>query len=63
MSGQSRRTRDFAFRIYGRDFADQLRETGFDVEVVPFKQSLTPAEIDRYYLHVPGDVYMCRRPR
>ena len=54
---------DFAFRIYGRDFADQLRETGFDVEVVPFKQSLTPAEIDRYYLHVPGDVYMCRRPR
>jgi SAM-dependent methyltransferase len=54
--------RDFAFRIYGRDFADQLREAGFEVEIVPFGKSLTSEEIDRYYLHVPGDVYLCRRP-
>jgi SAM-dependent methyltransferase len=54
--------RDFAFRIYGRDFADQLRDAGFEVEIIPFGQSLTAHEIDRYYLHVPGDVYFCRRP-
>jgi SAM-dependent methyltransferase len=52
---------DFAFRIYGRDFADQLREAGFQVEVIPFGESLSAEEIDRYYLHVPGDVYLCRR--
>ena len=54
--------KDFAFRIYGRDFADQLHEAGFEVEVVSFGQSLTPQETDRYYLHVPGDIYLCRRP-
>lgn len=53
---------DFAFRIYGRDFVDQLREAGFEAEVVPFGQTLTPSEIERYYLHVPGDIYLCRRP-
>ena len=52
---------DFAFRIYGRDLADQLREAGFQVEVIPFGESLSAEEIDRYYLHVPGDVYLCRR--
>lgn len=55
--------KDFAFRIYGRDFADQLREAGFEVEVVPFGRTLTAEEIEKYYLHVPGDIYMCRRPR
>lgn len=54
---------DFAFRIYGRDFADQLREAGFDVDVVSFGQSLSPKEIERYYLHIPGDIYLCRRLR
>lgn len=54
--------RDFTFRIYGRDFADKLRQTGFEVEVVPFGQTLTPREIERYYLHIPGEVYLCRRP-
>jgi len=53
---------DFAFRIYGRDFSDRLRDAGFEVEVAPFGQSLTPEEIERYYLHVPGDIYVCRRP-
>lgn len=55
--------KDFAFRIYGRDFADRLREAGFEVEVVPFGQSLTREEIERHYLHVPGDIYLCRRPK
>jgi hypothetical protein len=54
--------RDFAFRIYGRDFADRLRGAGFEVDIIPFGQSLTAREIDRYYLHVPGDVFLSRRP-
>jgi len=53
---------DFAFRIYGCDFAHRLREEGFEVEVVEFGKSLSEEEKQRYYLHIPGDVYVCRRP-
>jgi ubiquinone/menaquinone biosynthesis C-methylase UbiE len=54
---------DFIFRDYGRDFPDILREAGFEVDVVPFGQTLTSKEIERYFLHVPGELYICRRPK
>ncbi|MBO5983455.1 MAG: methyltransferase domain-containing protein, partial [Rikenellaceae bacterium] len=37
-------------RIYGRDYADRLREAGFEVMVIPYKDSFTPAEQERYAL-------------
>ena len=37
-------------RIYGRDYFDKLRATGFEVEEVNYSAELTPAEIDKYRL-------------
>jgi SAM-dependent methyltransferase len=53
---------DFAYRIYGSDFADRLRAEGFEVEVVPFRDSLEPGIIERYFLHTPGEIIVARKP-
>jgi SAM-dependent methyltransferase len=54
---------DFAYRIYGADFADRLRGEGFEVEVVPFRDSLDARVIEQYFLHTPGDIVVARKPR
>ncbi|MBW2269950.1 MAG: methyltransferase domain-containing protein [Deltaproteobacteria bacterium] len=46
-------------RRYGRDYADRLREAGFDVTLDPFVQKLDPAIVERLRL-TPQDVYVCR---
>lgn len=48
-------------RIYGRDYADRLREAGFEVMVLPYKDSLTPAEQERYAL-TDEDLYIVYKP-
>lgn len=48
-------------RIYGRDYADRLREAGFEVMVLPYKDSLTPAEQERYALN-DEDLYIVYKP-
>jgi hypothetical protein len=48
-------------RVYGADFADRLREAGFDVDVVPFPRELGDDDIRRYGLLPADDIYVCRR--
>ena len=48
-------------RIYGRDYADRLREAGFEVMVIPYKDSFTPAEQERYAL-TDEDLYVVYKP-
>ena len=48
-------------RIYGRDYADRLREAGFEVMVIPYKDSFTPAEQERYAL-TDEDLYIVYKP-
>ena len=48
-------------RIYGRDYADRLREAGFEVMVLPYKDSFTPAEQERYAL-TDEDLYIVYKP-
>jgi SAM-dependent methyltransferase len=55
--------KDFAYRIYGRDFSEQLQAAGFEVEIVPFRDSLPPRLIARYFLKTSGDVVIARKPR
>lgn len=48
-------------RIYGRDYFDKLRQTGFKVEEVDYTQQLSPEETDRYRL-APGEILpVCRK--
>ncbi|HLM49706.1 MAG TPA: methyltransferase domain-containing protein [Solirubrobacteraceae bacterium] len=47
-------------RLYGADFADRLREAGFEVDVVPVVRSRPPAEIRRFGLLEADDLYLCR---
>jgi SAM-dependent methyltransferase len=61
-------------RIYGVDFEERLLRAGFSVEVVPYRERLSAAELDRYCLNsvAPGrdpevdaitrgeDIYLCR---
>jgi len=54
---------DFAYRIYGRDFAQRLAAQGFEVEVVPFRDSLGADTVRRFFLETPGDIYVCRKPK
>ncbi len=55
--------KDFCFRIYGRDFAQRLRDEGFDVEVMSFRETLTDEEVERYGLQTPGEIFVCRKLR
>lgn len=48
-------------RIYGRDYAERLREAGFEVMVVPYMQSLSAAE-QRLYALTDEDLYIVYKP-
>ena len=48
-------------RIYGRDYAERLREAGFDVMVVSDYNSFTPAEQSLYAL-TDEDLYIVYKP-
>lgn len=48
-------------RIYGRDYFDMLRDTGFTVEEVDYTASLSPEETDRYRLSVGEIIPLVRR--
>jgi SAM-dependent methyltransferase len=48
-------------RVYGRDFANRLREAGFETEVIPFVRELGDDEVRRYSLLPADEIYFCRR--
>jgi len=48
-------------RLYGRDFADRLREAGFSVTVDPWVRGLDAAVVERYGLFALEDMYVCTR--
>jgi SAM-dependent methyltransferase len=56
-------------RVYGRDYKERLIQAGFTVQVIPFIESLPPAEVKRYALltnsptasETDGWVYHCTR--
>ena len=48
-------------RIYGRDYADRLREAGFEIMVLPYMQHLTSAEQQLYAL-TDEDLYIVYKP-
>ncbi len=48
-------------RIYGRDYADRLREAGFEVMELDYASNCTPAERRRYAL-CDDWLYIVRRP-
>ena len=48
-------------RIYGRDYAERLREAGFEVMVVPYMQSLSAVE-QRLYALTDEDLYIVYKP-
>jgi hypothetical protein len=47
-------------RIYGRDYADRLRETGWKVEEIDYLATLTPAEREKYALR-PETLYIVQK--
>ena len=47
-------------RIYGRDYADRLREAGFEVLVIPYYEAFTEAERALYAL-TDEDLYIVRK--
>jgi SAM-dependent methyltransferase len=50
-------------RLYGRDFADRLREAGFAVTVDEWVRGLDPDLVARYGLFPLEDMYLCRPGR
>lgn len=54
ITDEAERTRIFGQydhrRIYGRDYADRLRQAGFEVEVIDYAAQLSPAERTLYAL-------------
>jgi SAM-dependent methyltransferase len=48
-------------RLYGRDFPDRLRETGFEVTVDPWVRTLPGETRERYGLFPQEDMYVCRK--
>jgi Methyltransferase domain len=49
-------------RLYGRDYADRLREAGFVVEVVPYGRRFTAEEVTRWGLDETEVIHFCRKP-
>jgi SAM-dependent methyltransferase len=49
-------------RVYGRDYADRLRETGWEVEEINYFEKLPPVERTRYALR-PETLYVVRKRR
>jgi SAM-dependent methyltransferase len=47
-------------RVYGRDYADRLREAGWQVEAIDYLSTLTPAERARYALR-PETLFIVRK--
>jgi len=47
-------------RVYGRDYADRLREAGWRVEEIDYLSALTPAERAKYALR-PETLYVVRK--
>jgi len=50
-------------RYYGRDYADRLREAGFEVDIDRFASELPPRIIERLGLDITEDIYVCRKGR
>ena len=48
-------------RIYGRDYADRLREAGFEVEEVDYVKSFSGEEQERFALR-QEILYIVRKP-
>jgi hypothetical protein len=48
-------------RLYGSDFADRLRQGGFDVVVDGFARTLTPVEAEKYGIRPDAVVHFCRK--
>lgn len=46
-------------RVYGRDYEERLRRTGFYVEVLHLQDSLGPGQTDYYRLDPDECVYLC----
>ncbi len=49
-------------RIYGKDYFDKLRQTGFEVSEIQFGKSLTEAERLRYAVTKDEYIPLCLRP-
>jgi SAM-dependent methyltransferase len=49
-------------RIYGRDYADRLRNAGFVVNVDRFGEKIGSDRVRFHSLQADEDVYFCRRP-
>lgn len=47
-------------RRYGPDYAERLREAGFEVECIRPCDFLAPAEIAEMAINAAGDIYFCR---
>ena len=47
-------------RRYGPDYAERLREAGFDVECIRPSDFLSPTEIAHMAISAAGDIYLCR---
>jgi SAM-dependent methyltransferase len=54
--------KDDHVRVYGRDYADRLRNAGFDVYVEEYARELGPELCRRYGLLPDEDIYHCVRP-
>ena len=49
-------------RVYGKDYFDKLRQTGFEVSEIQFGKSLTEAERLRYAVTKDEYIPLCLRP-
>lgn len=50
-------------RVYGRDYFDQLRSIGFEVEEVDYTSQLTPEEVEKYCLSKGEIIPLVRKPK
>jgi len=48
-------------RLYGTDYADRLRESGFHVTVDPFVRNLPQADRTRFGLDEQEDIFLCAK--
>ncbi len=48
-------------RVYGRDYFDRLRQTGFEVQEVDMSEVLTPGQFKRYALPGGETIPFCRK--
>ena len=49
-------------RLYGADYADRLREAGFDVEIVDYAAAIGARDVHRFGLLPDERIYSCARP-